>query len=76
MKMEDILAQCIDDVKAGRSNVADCLARQPALHRQLEPLLTIALRIKEPPQVNPLNAFKARAYVQLMKEIHTETDPR
>jgi len=52
-KIEDILAQCIEDIKAGKSSVADCLDKYPALRKQLEPLLKIALEIREPPDVKP-----------------------
>jgi hypothetical protein len=38
-RFEGMLAQCIDDVKAGRSSLEDCLARHPSfpdprLHRR------------------------------------------
>lgn len=69
-KIEDILAQCIEDIKAGKSSVADCLDKYPAVRKQLEPLLKIALEIREPPDVKPSPAFKVRARVQLMEQIH------
>ena len=72
MKIEDILAQCIEDVKAGRSSVADCLSKYPSISKQLEPLLRIALEIREPPEVKPSAAFKVRARVQLMEQIHAK----
>jgi hypothetical protein len=69
-KFEDILAQCIDDIKAGRCCVEDCLERYPSLSKRLEPLLRLALKIQEPPDVRPSSAFKVRARVQLMEQIH------
>ena len=71
-KIEDILAQCIEDVKAGRSSVADCLAKYPSISKQLEPLLRIALEIREPPDVKPSPAFKVRTRVHLMEQIHAK----
>ena len=71
-KMEDILAQCIEDIKAGRSTLADCLGRYPSMRQELEPLLRIALSIQKPPPVTPSNAFRVRARVQLMEQIHAE----
>ena len=53
--IEDILALCIEDVKSGRSTLADCLERYPSVREDLEPLLRIALSIQEPPPVTPSN---------------------
>jgi len=69
-KFEDILVQCIEDIKAGRSSIEDCLDRYPSMREQLEPLLRIALEIREPPDVKPSPSFKVRARVQLMDQIH------
>jgi len=69
-KFEDILAQCIEDIKAGRASIEDCLDRYPSMREQLEPLLRIALEIREPPDVKPSSSFKVKARVQLMDQIH------
>jgi hypothetical protein len=69
-KFEDILAQCIDDIKAGRASIEDCLRRYPSARGQLEPLLRIALGIRKPPDVKPSSSFKMRARVRLMGQIH------
>lgn len=70
-KFEDILVQCIDNVKAGRASIEDCLERYPSLRQQLEPLLRIALEIPATPTVEPSPAFKIRARVWLMDRIHS-----
>jgi hypothetical protein len=69
-KFEDILVQCIEDIKAGRSSIEDCLDKYASLREQLEPLLRIALAIREPPDVKPSPAFKIKARVWLMDRIH------
>ncbi len=70
-KFEDILVQCIDDIKAGRSSIEDCLDRYPSMREQLEPLLRIALEIREPPpDIKPSSSFKVKARVWLMDQIH------
>lgn len=69
-KFEDILVQCIDDVKAGRYSIEDCLGRYSSLRNRLEPLLRIALDIQPPPDIEPSAAFKIKARVQLMEQIH------
>jgi len=68
-RIEDILSQCIDDIKAGNTSLEDCLGRYPAVRRELEPLLRIALNIQEPPDIRPSAAFKIRARVSLMEHI-------
>jgi len=69
-KFEDILFECIEDIKAGRSSIEDCLNRYPSAREQLEPLLRIALAIREPPDVKPSPSFKVKARVWLMDQIH------
>jgi hypothetical protein len=70
-KFEDILADCIDDIKAGKASVEDCLNRYPSRRRQLEPLLRIALEIREPPTVRPSHSFKMKSRIWLMDRIHS-----
>jgi len=69
-KFEDILVQCIEDIKGGRSTIEDCLDKYPSMREQLEPLLKIALEIRESPDVKPSAAFKTKARVWLMDQIH------
>ena len=69
-KFEDILVQCIEDIKAGRASIEDCLSRYPSMREQLEPLLRIALEIREPPDIKPSPSFKVKARVLLMDQIH------
>jgi len=69
-KFEGILVECVDDIKAGRSSIEDCLDRYPSVREQLEPLLRIALEIREPPDVKPSPSFKVKARVWLMDQIH------
>jgi hypothetical protein len=68
-KFEDVLVQCVEDVKAGKSSIEDCLGRYPSMREQLEPLLKIALEIQEPVDIKPSPVFKARARIWLMDQI-------
>ncbi len=68
-KFEDVLGQCIDDIKAGRAGIEDCLTRYPSLRERLKPLLGIALGIRELPEVEPSATFKAETRVWLMDQI-------
>jgi len=69
-KFEDILVQCIEDIKAGRASIEDCLDKYPSMREQLEPLLRVAFEIREPPDVKPSPSFKVKARVWLMDQIH------
>ncbi|MFP3898915.1 MAG: DUF5667 domain-containing protein [Dehalococcoidia bacterium] len=69
-RFEDILVECIEDIKAGRSIIEECLQRYPSNRERLEPLLRIALRIRRVPDVKPSLAFRTRARAWLMQEIN------
>jgi hypothetical protein len=69
-KFEDILAECIEDIKAGRSTIEDCLQRHVSMRERLEPLLRIALQIRQAPDVKPSSAFRIGARVRLIAKIH------
>jgi hypothetical protein len=69
-RIEEILAKCVDDIRSGKASLAECLDRYPDMRRELEPLLKIALGIKELPDIRPSDAFKIRARVNLMEHIH------
>jgi len=69
-RIEEILTQCIEDIKAGRASLEDCLDRYPYVRHELEPLLRVAMSIKEPADIRPSDAFKVRARVNLMEHIH------
>ncbi len=67
--INEILIQCIDDIRAGRTSLEECLERYSDIRRELEPLLKIALSIEESPNIRPSDAFKVRARVGLMEHI-------
>ncbi|MBN1643647.1 MAG: hypothetical protein JW856_02345 [Dehalococcoidales bacterium] len=69
-RVEEILIHCIDDIKAGRATLAECLERYPDVRAELEPLLRVALAIKEKPDVKPSDAFKIRARARLIEHIY------
>ena len=69
-KVAETLTQCMDDIKAGKSSLEDCLNRYPDMRQELEPLLRVALSIKGPADIHPSDVFKIRARVNLMEHIH------
>ena len=67
MKKEEILANCIEEVRSGKSTVEDCIKRYPALGKELRAMLEIAVSIK-PEEASPSAEFKARARLHLFDE--------
>ena len=74
MKKEDILANCIDEILAGKSTIEDCLARYPHLSDELRPLLKLALGI-QPEEVTPSPEFKQRARKRLLEAMQPSVAP-
>ncbi|MBL7209353.1 MAG: hypothetical protein ISS52_04575, partial [Dehalococcoidia bacterium] len=66
MKKEDIIANCIDEIRAGKYTLEDCLARYPKLSDELRPLLKIAIGIK-PKRRTPSPEFRQRARIRLLQ---------
>jgi hypothetical protein len=56
--IELILDKCLDDIRARRANVAECLARYPDFSDQLAPLLEVALALEQTKKLKPSNDFK------------------
>lgn len=70
-KIEDILFECLEDIKAGRADIAHCLSRYRSMRNELEPLLKIATSIQEPSDMRPSQEFKVNARASLMDHIRT-----
>jgi hypothetical protein len=60
----DTLARCLDDLEAGRTTLADCLARHP----ELTPALRAALAVRGLPPAVPSPAFRS-ASAQRMRNL-------
>ena len=67
MKKEEILANCIEEIRSGKSTIEDCLKRYPHLGNKLRALLEIAASLK-PDGVSPSPEFKERAKMHLFDE--------
>ena len=74
MKKEDILANCIDEILAGKSTIEDRLARYPHLSDELRPLLKLALGIQAE-EVTPSPEFKQRARKRLLEAMQPSVAP-
>ena len=69
--LEDLLAQCLDDLAKG-SSVEECLARYPQWRDELKPLLLTAQRIHTAPRVVPSPAFRQVARTRMLNLIQAE----
>jgi len=73
---EEILFKCIEDIKTGKTTLAECLVRYADVRDELEPLLRIALNIAENPDIRPSEEFKAKARASLMEYIQSRQSPK
>lgn len=68
-KIEIILTECIKEIKSGKATPADCLSRYASRRQELEPLLRIALNIREPAAFNLDDGYKQAAKARLLRQI-------
>jgi hypothetical protein len=71
MKKEEILANCIEEIRGGKSTIEECVKRYPHLGNELRSLLEIAVCLK-PDEVTPSPEFKERAKMHLFDEVQSE----
>ncbi len=58
MTIEEILDECLEDIRRRHATMADCLARFPGHANELEPLLQVALGLEQAADVRPTEEFK------------------
>ncbi len=76
-KIESVLAQAVDDITAGRTTVEEVLRRYPNLRDELEPLLQIALGLRErSSQVVPPPGLRSRVRHHLMEAVSAPSPSR
>ncbi|MDO8491698.1 MAG: DUF5667 domain-containing protein [Dehalococcoidia bacterium] len=73
---EDVLNECLEDVRAGRRTVEQCLARHPEQAGELEPLLKLALNVGKAAGLDPGPEFKARARHRFQEAVHSRAERR
>jgi len=73
MKKEKILANCIEEIRSGKSTIEDCITRYPEIGKELRSLLEIATALK-PDEVTPSLEFKQRAERHLFSEMQPTTE--
>jgi hypothetical protein len=74
MKTEHIIAQCVDEVRSGRSTIDDCVKRYPGIE-DLKPLLETALKI-EPAKAGLSPESRARIRSGLLSVMSESRDSR
>ena len=62
---DDILAQCLADIEAGKATEEECIGRYPAQADELRPLLRTANAVRNAEAVEPSRAFQAAAPVRM-----------
>ena len=83
--IELILDQCLEDIRAKRMTVGDCLVKYPNYAADLGPLLEMALAIENVPDIKPSDEFKRATRDRLLRRspptkpdgrIEAETPPK
>jgi hypothetical protein len=67
MKKGEILANCIEEIRSGKSTIEGCIMRYPHLGNELRSFLEIAASLK-PDEVTPSPQFKEHAKIHLFDE--------
>ena len=71
---EDILETCVEQIASGASSLEQCLARYPAYASELEPVLSVAARLKRVRDVKPPPFLRGRVRANLTKAM--KNNPR
>lgn len=69
LDFSDVLDLCIEDVKAGRLTVEECLDRYPEFAHELRDPLMVAETLRGLPLREPSEAFRQQARPQLMSQL-------
>ena len=72
MRKEEILANCIDEIQAGKFTLEECLTRYPEVADELRALLKIAINI-QPKKAVPTTNFRQQARLRLLEEMEAST---
>lgn len=74
---DDLLAQCLNDIEAGKTTIDECLKRHPEQSQALRPLLRTAVSVRNAPVVEPSPGFQGAAQTRMLNLIaarqHTVT---
>ncbi len=71
--IEIILDRCLEDIRAKRATVSECLARYPDVAGELGPLLEMALAIERVPEVTPSDEFKRQTRERILHAAETDS---
>jgi hypothetical protein len=69
VKKEELLAQCIEDIRSGEVTPEECIARYPNLSSEFKSLLKIAADIKAP-EISVTEDFRQRARMHLQQAMN------
>ncbi|MBI2854325.1 MAG: hypothetical protein HYX87_05315 [Chloroflexi bacterium] len=67
LRKEDILAQCLVDIRAGKSTLEECLQQHPEYAEELKSLLQLAVGLQSTRPARPSEEFKRRARARLVE---------
>lgn len=71
----DLLASCLDDIRAGRSTLETCVADHPEVAEGLRELVFVARSIAPPPPIQPDASFRALGRARLITAMNATKPP-
>ena len=76
--IESILDECLEEIRAKRATIAECLSRYPEMSAELKPLLEMALAIEQVPEIAPSDDFRraTRAGILRATTLNAKSDRR
>ena len=75
-RIEQILTNCIKDIRSGKSTIDECLNRHASIRKNLEPLLKVALSIQTPNVIDLSTHDKQATRERLLQQIKTPRQKR
>ena len=75
-RIEQILTNCIKDIRSGKSTIDECLNRHASIRKNLEPLLKVALSIQDPNVIDLNTHDKQATRERLLQQIKTTRQKR
>lgn len=73
--LDNALATCLEKLETGAWTVEDCLAHYPAYQGELEPLLHLAVRLRQTQALHPAPAFQQQAAMRMQARLEASSRP-
>ena len=69
-----LLAECIDNIKAGRCSVESCMSKYPYIKNSLGPLLEVVSMVRTLRDIEPSSEYRERVRIKIMEQIYDRSE--